>query len=103
MDRSAAGCVVFTGVPVKDLIEAAGGLRRCGLHDRSGGEEIPEGIDANTVKVERSVPIEAIEDAILAWEVNGVPLPLAHGGPLRTIIPGYTGVNNVKYIRQVAY
>ena len=42
-------------------------------------------------------------DAILAWEMNGAPLSLAHGGPLRLIVPGYNGVNNIKYVKRVAF
>lgn len=100
----AAGCVVFTGIPVKALIEAAGGLADGVQYMTStGGEEMPEGIDAKTIMVERSVPIEVMENAILAWEINGEPIPVAHGGPLRTVIPGYTGVNSVKYIKKVAF
>src|SRR5690606_4930953 len=100
----AAGCVIFTGVPVKAVLEAVGGMAE-GMQymTGTGGEEIPQGLDPNTVMVERSVPLDAIEDALLAWEVNGEPLPLAHGGPLRLIVPGYTGVNNVKYIKQLAF
>ena len=44
-----------------------------------------------------------MEEAILAWELNGDPIPLAHGGPLRLIIPGYYGVNNVKYVKRLAF
>lgn len=100
----AAGCAVFTGVPVAAVLEAVGGMADGMVYMTStGGEEIPAGIDAKTVMVERSVPISAIKDAILAWEINGEPLPLAHGGPLRMIVPGYTGVNNVKYIKQLAF
>src|SRR5690606_4892996 len=44
-----------------------------------------------------------MENAILAWEINGEPIPVAHGGPLRTVIPGYTGANSVKYIKKVAF
>lgn len=100
----AAGCVVFTGVPVKALLEATGGMVK-GMEymTGTGGEEIPQGLDPNTIMVERSVPLSAVEDALLAWEINGEPLPLAHGGPLRLIVPGYTGVNNVKYIKQLAF
>jgi len=100
----AAGCVIFTGVPVKKIIEATGGITSGMKYMTStGGEDIPEGIDPNTVKVERSVPLEATEQAILAWEINGVPLPLAHGGPLRMVVPGYTGVNSIKYVKQIAF
>jgi sulfite dehydrogenase len=35
--------------------------------------------------------------------MNGVPISLAHGGPLRLIVPGYTGVNNIKYIKRLAF
>jgi sulfite dehydrogenase len=42
-------------------------------------------------------------DALLAWEMNGEDLTLAHGGPLRLIVPGYTGVNNIKYIKRLAF
>jgi sulfite dehydrogenase len=49
------------------------------------------------------VPIAAMKDALLAWEMNGAPVPLAHGGPLRIVVPGYTGVNSVKYVKQLAF
>jgi hypothetical protein len=48
----------------------------------TGGEKIPEGIDPKSVMVERSVPKGAMEDALLAWEMIGAPIPHAHGGPL---------------------
>lgn len=100
----AAGCVIFTGVPVQAVIDAVGGMADGMVYMTStGGEEIPAGIDPKTVTIERSVPLSAIKDAILAWELNGEPLPLAHGGPLRVIVPGYTGVNSVKYIKHLAF
>lgn len=100
----AAGCVVFSGVPVKDVVKALGGAAGSSKYmTGTGGEVLPEGIDPKTVMVERSVPLEAMEHAILAWEMNGRPLPLAHGGPLRLIVPGYMGVNNIKYIKHLAF
>ncbi len=100
----AAGCVVWSGVPVRAVVEAlggtAGGVR---FMTGTGGEKLPAGIDPKTVIVERSVPLEAMTDALLAWEMNGAPLTLAHGGPLRLIVPGYTGVNNIKYIKRLAF
>ncbi|NMM75803.1 sulfite oxidase [Rhodococcus sp. SRB_17] len=100
----AAGCVVWSGVPVRAVAEALGGVAD-GMRfmTGTGGEKLPEGIDPKSIVVERSVPAAAMQDALLAWEMNGAPIPLAHGGPLRLIVPGYTGVNNIKYIRQLAF
>jgi sulfite dehydrogenase len=100
----AAGCVVWSGVPVRDVVKALGGVVD-GLPymTGTGGEVLPAGLDPKSVIVERSVPVVALQDAMLAWEMNGEPIPLAHGGPLRLIVPGYTGVNNIKYIKQLAF
>ncbi len=99
----AAGCVFWSGVPVRTVVAALGG----GVDGTvditgTGGEKLPDGVDPLSVLVERSVPIEALGDAILAWELNGEPIPLAHGGPLRLVVPGYQGVNNIKYIKRLA-
>ena len=100
----AAGNTLWSGVPVKAVVAALGGVRGGMRYMTStGGETIPAGIDPKTVLMERSVPWTAMEGAILAWELNGEPIPLAHGGPLRIIIPGYYGVNNVKYVKRVAF
>ncbi|TXL65286.1 SorT family sulfite dehydrogenase catalytic subunit [Zeimonas arvi] len=100
----AAGNVLWSGVPVRDVVAALGGVRQGMRYMTStGGETLPPGVDAARIIVERSVPWTAMEEAILAWELNGAPLPLAHGGPLRVIIPGYYGVNNVKYVKRLAF
>jgi sulfite dehydrogenase len=100
----AAGCVIWTGLPVRQLVEARGGITGGAQYMTGrGGETLPAGIDPNTVMVERSVPLEAMQDALLAWEMNGEPISLAHGGPLRLIVPGYSGVNNIKYIKRLAF
>lgn len=100
----AAGNVIFSGVPLKTVADAMGGVaggRK--FITGTGGEEIPKGVDPKTVMVERSVPIAALDDAILAWEINGKPISLAHGGPLRLVLPGYYGINNVKYLKKLAF
>jgi DMSO/TMAO reductase YedYZ molybdopterin-dependent catalytic subunit len=100
----AAGNVLWSGVPVRAVVEELGGIADGRQFMTStGGETIPAGIDPKTVMVERSVPLAGMEDAILAWEMNGEPVPLAHGGPLRVIIPGYYGINNVKYVKKLAF
>jgi DMSO/TMAO reductase YedYZ molybdopterin-dependent catalytic subunit len=100
----AAGCVMWAGIPVREVIQALGGVSTGMVYmTGTGGEKLPEGIDPNAVIVERSVPLAAMQDAMLAWEMNGEPMPLAHGGPLRLVVPGYSGVNNIKYIKRLAF
>jgi len=100
----AAGNVIWSGVPLRTVAQALGGTSE-GVRfiTGTGGETLPAGIDPKTVIVERSVPITALDDAMLAWEMNGEPVPHAHGGPLRLIVPGYSGVNNIKYIKRLAF
>lgn len=100
----AAGCVVWSGVPVRAVVDALGGLATGTKYmTGTGGEKLPDGLDPKSIIVERSVPRAALADALLAWEMNGAPISLAHGGPLRLIVPGYTGVNNIKYIKHLAF
>jgi sulfite oxidase len=100
----AAGCVVWSGVPLRVVAQKLGGVaERMVFITGTGGETLPEGVDPKDAVVERSVPIMALGHALLAWEMNGVPLPLAHGGPLRLVFPGYQGINNIKYVKRLAF
>lgn len=100
----AAGCVIWSGVPVRTVVAALGGVADgARFITGTGGEALPAGVDPKTVVVERSVPLKALDDALLAWEMNGEPVPHAHGGPLRLIVPGYSGVNNIKYVKRLAF
>lgn len=99
----AAGCVMWTGVPLSKVVHALGGVSP-GMKflTGTGGEVLPAGISPKS-RVERSVPAAALDDAFLAWELNGQLIPLAHGGPLRLVVPGFTGVNSIKYVKTVAF
>jgi DMSO/TMAO reductase YedYZ molybdopterin-dependent catalytic subunit len=41
------------------------------------------------------------EDVLLAWEMNGAPLPPQHGFPLRLVVPGWYGMASVKWLKQI--
>ena len=58
------------------------------------------GVDAGHVR--RPIPVaKALDDALLAYAMNGKPLPLDHGYPLRLVVPGWIGVANIKWVGQI--
>ncbi|MCB9737890.1 MAG: molybdopterin-dependent oxidoreductase [Deltaproteobacteria bacterium] len=101
----AAGCALWTGVRVADVVAAMGGATAgAGFMTSTGGETLPEGVDPLSVRVERSIPsAKGLQDAMLVWEMNGEPIPLTHGGPVRLLVPGYYGCNQIKYVRSIAF
>jgi sulfane dehydrogenase subunit SoxC len=50
---------------------------------------------------ERAMPIAEAEHALLAYEMNGAPLPPQHGYPLRLVLPGWYGMQNVKWLTRI--
>ncbi len=50
-----------------------------------------------------SIPIEKAlaPETLLAYEMNGAPLPRLHGGPLRALVPGYIGARSVKWLSRI--
>ena len=58
----------------------------------------------NEVTFARSIPLERAlaGDVLLAWGMNGHPIPARHGAPLRVIVPGSYGVASVKWLRRIS-
>ncbi len=46
-------------------------------------------------------PIEALWPGMLAYEMNGRPLPRRHGAPVRALVPGHWGEINVKWLTEI--
>lgn len=104
-ELGAIGNADWTGVSLGEILRQAG-LKTAAL------EVILEGADAGTIseapkpagKVHyaRSVPLgKALEDVLLAYEMNGEALAPSHGFPLRAIVPGWYGMAAVKWLHRV--
>lgn len=55
------------------------------------------------ISFERSLPVEVAlhPDTLLAYDMNGEPLPVEHGAPLRLLVPGWYGVASVKWLVEI--
>lgn len=86
-------CVMYTGVPLKLLLEEAG-------VKTSGKWVMPEGADAAAMT--RSVPMEkALDDCLVAFKMNGEALRPEQGYPIRLVVPGWEGNMWVKWLRRI--
>jgi sulfane dehydrogenase subunit SoxC len=83
----------WTGVPLSLLLKEAG-------VQKGASWLIAEGNDVG--KHSKSIPLEkALDDVIVAYGQNGEALRREQGYPLRLLVPGWQGVNNVKFLRSI--
>ena len=99
----AVGTAEWTGPRLADVLERAG--LRAGAREVifSGADRGPVDESRHPVRFERSLPVrDALESgALLAFMMNGQPLPLRHGYPLRLVVPGWYGVASVKWLTDI--
>jgi DMSO/TMAO reductase YedYZ molybdopterin-dependent catalytic subunit len=96
--QEAVGTAEWTGTPL------AGVLADAGL--RPGAREVvftglDRGVQGDVEHAyERSLPLDDAtgDEVLLAWAVNGRPLPPQHGFPLRLVVPGWYGMTHVKWL-----
>ena len=94
----AVGTAEWTGVPLRDVLAVAG-------VDRTAVEVVFTGADHGIERgveqdYQRSLRIDDAlgEDVLLAYAMNGAPLPPQHGYPLRLVVPGWYGMAHVKWL-----
>jgi DMSO/TMAO reductase YedYZ molybdopterin-dependent catalytic subunit len=100
----AVGTAEWRGVRLAEV------LRRAGLSHRAV-DVMPVGLDAEYVTadgtnlghVRRPLPVsKALDDVLLAYEMNGEPLPPDHGHPVRVLVPSWVGIASVKWVGDIA-
>lgn len=98
----AVGNASWTGVRLKDVLESAG-VKPSAVYTGHYGNDVHLSGDPDKIVISRGVPIEkALEPAnMIAWEMNGEPLPAVHGFPLRLVIAGYPGSASQKYLNRI--
>jgi sulfane dehydrogenase subunit SoxC len=86
-------CSKWTGVMLSLILEQAG-------LQKKGTWIIAEGAD--DYKHSKSIPIgKAMDDALVAYAQNGEPVRPEQGFPLRLVVPGFQGINNVKWLHRI--
>ncbi len=99
----AVGTAAWTGVPLRTLLARAGPEADAVEVVFTGADHgVERGIEQD---YQRSLPLAlAMGDdpgILVAWAMNGLPLPPQHGHPLRLIVPGWYGMAQVKWLRDI--
>ncbi len=97
----ATGTATWTGVALADVLALAVPLREAEHVGFVGADLAPEAAPAQCFG--GSVPLEKATrpEVLLAWAMNGEPLPPVHGAPVRVVVPGYIGARSVKWLEQI--
>lgn len=98
-EKGAVGTARWTGVRLRDVLQAAG-VKSSGRHLWLDGADRGLGRAPDFV---RNLPIDkALDpDTLLAYEMNGQVLPIAHGFPLRAVVPAWEGAYSVKWLTHI--
>jgi DMSO/TMAO reductase YedYZ molybdopterin-dependent catalytic subunit len=95
----AVGTASWRGVSVAALLDEAG-VRDDAVEALFTG--LDRGVEGGEEQAyARSVSVSELGDAVLAYEVNGIPLPPQHGFPLRLVVPGWYGMTSVKWLSRI--
>ena len=98
--KGAVGNAEWEGVRMAEVLERAGikpGMAHVHLHG-ADGPPMPK-----TPAYLRSIPLDRATAAstLLVTRMNGEPLPILHGGPIRLAVPGWSGNHWIKWLRRL--
>lgn len=66
-----------------------------------GADTLDTGSDKYSVSFPLDVCLNTLNDFIIAYEMNGLPLTLDHGAPIWLVAPGYLGFKSVKWLTKI--
>ncbi|MFD8971062.1 sulfite oxidase [Streptomyces sp. NPDC059593] len=99
----AVGTADWTGVPLAELLAEAGTAEDAVEAVFTGADHgVERGVEQD---YRRSLPLpvaaDPARDVLVAYAMNGAPLPPQHGSPLRLVVPGWYGMAHVKWLRDI--
>jgi len=98
----AVGTAEWTGASLHRVVEREWLPSAVEVLFRGADEGVPKDLGRRIV-YERSLPIDVArgDDVLVAYAMNGQPIPREHGGPLRLIVPGWYGMASVKWLAEI--
>jgi sulfite oxidase len=91
----------WTGVRLADVLAAAG-LRAGTTYIAFEAPDVaPEADPPQPYGGSITAAKATSAEALLAWEMNGAPLTVPHGAPVRVVVPGHIGARSVKWVRRI--
>ncbi|KAJ3123846.1 hypothetical protein HK098_001591 [Nowakowskiella sp. JEL0407] len=97
----AIGNAVWSGALLRDVLLKAGYTEQYSKENREV-HVVFDGADGYGASIPLHKALSTHGDVLLAYEMNGQPIPLDHGSPLRVIVPGHVAARSVKWVKKIS-